>query len=101
MGDLNYRCDWSIRTGKQHTVEEKIANVAKLVEANKFKELWAMDQLRQEREANRVLMGFQEGRYNFKPTFKMLREPGFKYKVPPLLGASTHATLAALRLCSP
>ena len=64
MGDLNYRVDESIPTEK----------VIDLSVANDLDELWINDQLNIERAANRVFSDFEEGKINFRPTYKY--QPG-------------------------
>lgn len=64
LGDLNYRIDESMGTEK----------VLQLSEKGTFDELRSLDQLNIERAAGRVFVGFEEGRLNFRPTYKY--QPG-------------------------
>jgi hypothetical protein len=50
-----------------------------LVEAERYDQLFRVDQLLREREAGRVFLGWAEGKYNFRPTFKVERRRGVVY----------------------
>eukprot|EP00545_Synedropsis_sp_CCMP1620_P006920 CAMPEP_0119015632 /NCGR_PEP_ID=MMETSP1176-20130426/11335_1 /TAXON_ID=265551 /ORGANISM="Synedropsis recta cf, Strain CCMP1620" /LENGTH=725 /DNA_ID=CAMNT_0006968941 /DNA_START=52 /DNA_END=2225 /DNA_ORIENTATION=+ len=64
IGDLNYRIDESMPTDK----------VLELSEKDDFDELRSLDQLNNERAKGHAFTGFDEGRLNFRPTYKY--QPG-------------------------
>jgi len=78
-GDLNYRLDWGDQTTKEPT-KEVFDQMVKLVNKKDFKKLYATDQLKKEREGERVFVGFEEVTPKFAPTFKVAREAGTTYE---------------------
>ena len=58
LGDLNYRITLSY------------AETKKLLEKNDWDSLLSKDQLKIEREARRVFLGWKEGDISFPPTYK-------------------------------
>lgn len=80
-GDLNYRLDYGVLAETQDkTPDEKTFNeMVQLVTEEQWDTLWAADQLDAQMKQNNVFCGFVEGKYNFAPTFKVLRETELKY----------------------
>lgn len=74
MGDLNYRTDLAIVDGNEDRPhEEHFAQVQAMVEKGEFAKLYAADQLQDEMKKQEVLVGWQEARINFPPTFKLTK----------------------------
>jgi endonuclease/exonuclease/phosphatase family metal-dependent hydrolase len=76
-GDLNYRVefkDWVNADGtlnKAVTKDEKMLQVKRIIDQEKWPVLWAADELRRELAAGRAFAGFQDGICDFPPTFKV------------------------------
>lgn len=73
MGDLNYRLDYSDQGDKRTPDKDQFDEMVEMIGHEKFEELFQYDQLAREMNSCRVFFGFQEGVYNFKPTFKRKR----------------------------
>lgn len=67
-GDLNYRVDLG-----SHGTQDEFSEVLALINEEKYRELLLHDQLNEERIANRVFVGYNEGTIAFAPTYRMLR----------------------------
>lgn len=86
-GDLNYRVefkDWVNPDGtldKAVTKDEKMLQVKRVIDQEKWSVLWAADELRRELAAGRVFAGFQDSVCDFPPTFKV--EKGYVLKYNP------------------
>ena len=78
MGDLNYRT--RLPGAKEMEKEEQVKTVMKMVDEKKFEELYSYDELSAGIEKKETMVKFKTLPCNFNPTFKMLREEGFKYK---------------------
>ncbi|CAB9497934.1 bisphosphate 5-phosphatase A [Seminavis robusta] len=76
LGDLNFRT----RYKGQIKYEEQGEEVFELAKKKKWVELNEADELRMVLDKEECLFGFQTLYCNFPPTFKVLREDGFKYK---------------------
>lgn len=73
MGDLNYRLDYGDQGDKRTPDLDQFDEMVQMITDEKYEELFQYDQLAREMNACRVFFGFQEGVYNFKPTFKRKR----------------------------
>jgi endonuclease/exonuclease/phosphatase family metal-dependent hydrolase len=73
MGDLNYRLDYGGQGDEKEPSPEQHAEMVSLIKQKKYSELFQYDQLTAERNAKHVFYGFNEGQYNFPPTFKVAR----------------------------
>eukprot|EP00299_Pterocystis_sp_00344_P018146 c9064_g1_i3.p1 GENE.c9064_g1_i3~~c9064_g1_i3.p1 ORF type:complete len:397 (+),score=79.35 c9064_g1_i3:84-1274(+) len=71
FGDLNYRTDVTSLESKSD--EEHHQLVAQMIKNGEYEKLVRSDQLKREMAANRALVGFQETKINFPPTFKVVR----------------------------
>ena len=88
MGDLNYRVDLvknnpSMLLGSdtaKPSEEAHLARVKALMAQGELKPLMAADQLRASRATGEAFVGFEEGEYDFLPTFKVKRVPGYEHK---------------------
>lgn len=84
-GDLNYRVefkDWINPDGtldKGVTKDEKMLQVKRIIDQEKWPVLWAADELRRELAAGRVFAGFQDSVCDFPPTFKVEKGYVLKY----------------------
>jgi len=88
MGDLNYRLDpyqfgmmekpedGSEKLPKSGTPDHKVVwdKIQGWINNEQWAEIFKHDELREELLAKRVLCGFEEGEYNFPPTFKVLTQ---------------------------
>lgn len=86
MGDLNYRIDpykfgmFPSEKGqkfpKDGTAEHREIwdHIRNMIDEGKYEELFHHDELQCELAEKRVLCGFEEGVYNFPPTFKVLKK---------------------------
>jgi len=72
MGDLNYRVAYGNQDGETPS-EEVFREMTEKIKERKYAELLSCDQLTHEMKEGRVFLGFQEGKINFPPTFKVLR----------------------------
>ena len=83
LGDLNYRVDLGLDSAREGPLPEghaaHFAEVLALIEAEQWDALMRADQLRHARAHGDAFVGFSEGAYHFKPTFKLLREAGVAY----------------------
>jgi Endonuclease/Exonuclease/phosphatase family 2/C2 domain len=77
FGDLNYRLNFANQQDKSPT-EEQFHRMVSLIENQQYAELFEQDQLTLEQQQDRVLPGFQEGTYNFPPSFKFVRNRGLE-----------------------
>ena len=88
FGDLNYRLNVESTTlpSSRWTHMNKFDHIIDLINSGNLDDLTCMDELRSEIELNRVFSGFNEGRLNFLPTFKVMRS---SYLGPdlPIIGA--------------
>jgi hypothetical protein len=74
MGDLNYRTDLAIIDGNENrSHEEHFAEVQAMIDRGEYAKLYAGDQLQDEMKKNEVLVGWQEAKINFPPTFKLTK----------------------------
>ena len=87
-GDLNYRVefkDWIDPSDgtltKAVKKEDKMLQVKRLIDQEKWPVLWAADELRKELAAGRVFAGFRDSVCDFPPTFKV--EKGYVLKYNP------------------
>lgn len=86
-GDLNYRVefkDWINPDGtlnKAVTKDEKMLQVKRVIDQEKWPVLWAADELRRELGAGRAFAGFRDSVCDFPPTFKV--EKGYVLKYNP------------------
>jgi hypothetical protein len=78
MGDLNYRT--RIPGSKDMETEKQVSHVMGMVEEKKFEELYSFDELSAGIQKKELLVNFNTLPCHFNPTFKVLREEGFKYK---------------------
>uniref|UniRef100_A0A7S2CZ95 Inositol polyphosphate-related phosphatase domain-containing protein n=1 Tax=Haptolina brevifila TaxID=156173 RepID=A0A7S2CZ95_9EUKA len=78
IGDLNYRIDLGAVSDTPE--EERFARVSNLIDVGDWGALMAADQLTTCQEKGEAFAGFQEGKYEFAPTFKVERKPGTIYK---------------------
>eukprot|EP00041_Stephanoeca_diplocostata_P028179 m.789415 g.789415 ORF g.789415 m.789415 type:complete len:447 (-) comp23323_c0_seq15:3968-5308(-) len=85
MGDLNYRVDLTATGATFDDSKEghaaHHAAVLDLVEKEDWDELMKSDQLKNSQLRGEAFVGFTEGKYHFKPTFKMERVPDCKHKL--------------------
>jgi endonuclease/exonuclease/phosphatase family metal-dependent hydrolase len=79
MGDLNYRLDFGDQGEAKKPSEEQFNKMVKMVDDKKFGELFEHDQLAKSMGEKKVFVGFQEGKCNFPPTFKVLRNENLVY----------------------
>lgn len=79
MGDLNYRLDYGDQGEEKKPTREQFDRMVSLIDQKKFDVLFSCDQLTHEMKKGSVFAGFQEGRYNFAPTFKVLRNETLAY----------------------
>jgi len=75
MGDLNYRLDYGDQGDKKTPDKDQFDDMVQMIDDGKYEEMFQYDQLAREMNSCRVFFGFQEGVYDFKPTFKRLRGP--------------------------
>jgi hypothetical protein len=83
FGDLNFRVDLAIKRAGQRNVdnEARFGEVQALLAAGDRAALLASDQLRDAVRHGRALAGFADAAEPaFAPTFKVERQPGFRYK---------------------
>lgn len=73
IGDLNYRLNYAHQGDDRTPSTEQFEEMVDLIKQGKYSQLFAHDQLRAEIKEERVFLGFQEGEYNFPPTFKVKR----------------------------
>lgn len=84
-GDLNYRVefkDWINPDGtlnKEVTKDDKMLQVKRVIDMEKWPVLWAADELRRELAAGRAFAGFQDSVCDFPPTFKVEKGYVLKY----------------------
>lgn len=79
MGDLNYRVDWGPEPEATTPSKEVFDEMTGMISEKRYAELFAKDQLAREIKEKRVFVGFQDGTYNFPPTFKVLRQADIAY----------------------
>eukprot|EP00467_Chlorarachnion_reptans_P002101 CAMPEP_0114496092 /NCGR_PEP_ID=MMETSP0109-20121206/5582_1 /TAXON_ID=29199 /ORGANISM="Chlorarachnion reptans, Strain CCCM449" /LENGTH=542 /DNA_ID=CAMNT_0001673335 /DNA_START=405 /DNA_END=2033 /DNA_ORIENTATION=+ len=79
MGDLNYRLDYGTQGEEKKPTKEQFDQMVLKIEEKKFDTLFSCDQLTNEMAKGRVFCGFREGKYNFPPTFKVLRQKKLAY----------------------
>lgn len=80
MGDLNYRLDYGNQGDAKKPSAEQFQEMTDMIKARQFRELFETDQLTAERKKQKVFYSFQEGQYNFEPTFKVGKgEKGYVY----------------------
>ena len=81
MGDLNYRVD--LNMGKDPPpfpdTEAHFTEVCAMIRRRDWNALLAADQLRWVRRKGEAFSGFQEGKINFAPTFKVERQRGTRF----------------------
>lgn len=73
MGDLNYRLDYGDQGDDKTPSKEIFDEMVTHIKNENFEFLFGHDQLQAEMKENKVFIGFEEGEYNFPPTFKVLR----------------------------
>jgi len=80
MGDLNYRVD--LNAAHNTHAEESASHqaVLNLIDMKAWDKLLKADQLNMCKAAGEAFEGFSEGKIDFAPTFKVLRQPGTQYK---------------------
>merc|ERR1711998_748659 len=98
MGDLNYRLEPFLfglpglekpkdgKLPKSGTEEHKVVwnKLTQMIKEKQWDELIKLDEMKEELKCKRMLSGFEEGDYNFEPTFKVLtRKKMEKEGVPP------------------
>ncbi|GAB5366732.1 hypothetical protein AAMO2058_001168700 [Amorphochlora amoebiformis] len=79
MGDLNYRLDYGDQGEKKTPSKEQFDEMVSMIKGNELSKLFKVDQLQSQMAKGRVFCGFKEGRYNFAPTFKVLRQKELAY----------------------
>ena len=70
-GDLNYRIN--LKDGPGYDTEGEFKTVLKMISEKEYDKLYENDQLKDEINAGRVFTGFKEGKINFAPTYRMVR----------------------------
>lgn len=78
MGDLNYRT--RLPGMENMETEEQVKKVFEIVEKKEWEKLFSYDELSAGIRKKEMLVQFETPPCNFNPTFKMLREEGFKHK---------------------
>jgi len=79
MGDLNYRLSWGDQGKAKEPSAEDFKAINDLIDAGEYEELMKTDQLKEQIKNNVAWQGFKEGKYNFKPTFKVIRQEIVEY----------------------
>lgn len=80
LGDLNYRLNYGNQGDEKSPSQEVFDGIVQKIEQKQYDDLFQYDQLAEERKKGAVFAGFQEGEYNFPPTFKVERGQQLKYK---------------------
>lgn len=80
MGDLNYRTRLPVVGGEDMDHEEQVKRVIEIIDNKDWEKLYSYDELSAGIKNKEMLAQFETLPCHFSPTFKMLREEGFKYK---------------------
>jgi len=79
LGDLNYRLDYGDQGDEKTPSKELFEKMVEKIKSREFGELFGADQLSREMKEEHVFIGFSEGKYDFPPTFKVVREKELEY----------------------
>jgi len=82
FGDLNYRIDLQIGDGNKRTDHaEHREEVKQIIAKKNIKQLMSADELQDQIKQEKVLVGWNEHKISFLPTFKVQRHQALAYKV--------------------
>mmetsp|Transcript_24156 Transcript_24156/g.47501 ORF Transcript_24156/g.47501 Transcript_24156/m.47501 type:complete len:659 (+) Transcript_24156:84-2060(+) len=73
FGDLNYRLDWGDQGDALSPSPEQFITMVDMVQEKRFEELFQVDQLKKQQRLKTAFQDFEEGAYEFPPTFKKMK----------------------------